>query len=73
VVLLLCALALPLPAFAYGDPSGGALFQILAPILALIWGAWMIFANKIYLFGKKIIHRLRGIQQEGTEPAPPES
>ena len=66
LILLLC---LPLPAYAYGDPTGGALFQILGPILALAWGAWMIFANGVRRRVSNLIHKLRG-----TKPSPtPES
>jgi hypothetical protein len=72
-LMVVCLLAVPLPAFAYGDPSGGALFQILAPIVALVWGAWMIFANKVYLHTRKFVRRIRGIKEEGPEAAPPEA
>jgi hypothetical protein len=62
VVVLLSATALP--AFAYADPSGGSLFQILMPLLAMIWGTWMILANKIRRGMVKLFNRLRGTVQD---------
>ncbi|HEY7095619.1 MAG TPA: hypothetical protein VH437_02765 [Terriglobales bacterium] len=47
VVFFLLILLVALPARAYVDPSGGMLFQVLMPMLAAIWGAWMIFAQRI--------------------------
>jgi len=47
-IFLALILTVPLPAHAYGDPSGGFLFQIVTPILAALWGAWMMFAHKIH-------------------------
>jgi hypothetical protein len=61
VLLLLTVLAAPLPAFAYGDPSGGLLFQTLTPLLAILWGAWMIFANRVRQGVRKAIVRIRGV------------
>ncbi|MGD0989918.1 MAG: hypothetical protein ABR874_19055 [Candidatus Sulfotelmatobacter sp.] len=55
-VFFVLILAVPLPAHAYGDPSGGFLFQILTPILAALWGAWMVFAHKIHRW----FHRVTG-------------
>jgi hypothetical protein len=62
VVVLLLVTALP--AFAYADPSGGSLFQILMPLLAMIWGTWMILANKIRRGMVKLFNRLRGTVQD---------
>jgi hypothetical protein len=62
LILLIC---LPIPAYAYGDPTGGAIFQILGPILALAWGAWMIFANGVRRRVSNLIHKMRG-----TKPSP---
>lgn len=45
--LFFLVVALPSRAFAYGDPSGGLLFQMLTPLAALLWGAWLIFANSV--------------------------
>jgi hypothetical protein len=67
VLLFLVVVALSLPAYAYGDPSGGALFQLLLPMLAAIWAAWIVFANRILRRVKGLIRRLRG--SESKEPA----
>jgi hypothetical protein len=53
-----------LPCYAYGDPSGGALFQILMPVLAAVWGVWLIFANSIRRRGANLLRKWRG-QPEG--------
>jgi hypothetical protein len=55
--LLILLLALPAPALGYSDPSGGLLFQTLTPILAALWGMWMIFANAIRKWLKRVIGR----------------
>ena len=47
-------------AYAYADPSGGALFQILMPMLAAIWGMWLIFANSMRRRLSKLVAKLRG-------------
>ena len=65
ILILFC---LPLPAFAYGDPTGGALFQILGPILALAWGAWMIFANGVRRRVSNLFHKIRGTKAPDPEP-----
>lgn len=46
MVVMLFLLA-GLPAYAYGDPSGGTFFQILMPTLAALWATWMILANRV--------------------------
>jgi ABC-type Co2+ transport system permease subunit len=61
---LLAVLVVPLPAFAYGDPTGGLLFQTLTPLLAILWGAWMIFANSVRKGVRRAILRIRGIAPE---------
>jgi hypothetical protein len=36
------------PAFAYFDPNtGGYIFQLLAPLLAMAMSAWMFFAKQV--------------------------
>lgn len=48
--ILLCALALLLPAtaHAYIDPNaGGMLFQLLAPVFAAVVGAWLFLRRWI--------------------------
>ncbi len=49
----------PARLFAYGDPSGGYLFQILTPLAAMLWGAWLIFAGAIRRRLEKIFRRTR--------------
>lgn len=58
--LLWIVLATPSFALAYGDPSGGFLFQTLAPLAAVLWGAWMIFAGSILKGFRKAVDRMRG-------------
>ncbi|HEY1660283.1 MAG TPA: hypothetical protein VGG14_18160 [Candidatus Sulfotelmatobacter sp.] len=53
-IFLILIVASPMPAHAYGDPSGGMLFQIITPILALLWGTWLIFAQKIHRWFQKV-------------------
>jgi hypothetical protein len=57
-------LATPSYALAYGDPTGGFLFQTLTPLAAVLWGAWMIFAGNIRKSFRKAIHRIRGTVPE---------
>ena len=52
---------MPLRALAYGDPSGGFLFQMLTPLVAVLWGSWLIFAGKIRKRLRKVIYRMRGV------------
>jgi hypothetical protein len=59
---------LGLPAYAYGDPSGGTLFQILMPMLAALWAMWMIFANRVRRTVGGFVRKLRG--SEPNEPSP---
>lgn len=36
------------PAFAYIDPNtGGYLFQLLAPLVAIVMSAWIFCANQV--------------------------
>ena len=58
-LVLSLVLMAPLSAFAYGDPSGGFLFQMLTPLAAMLWGGWLIFAGAIRKKLGKIIHRTR--------------
>jgi hypothetical protein len=59
-IFLVLVLAVPAPAFAYGDPSGGYLFQILTPILALLWGTWLAFAHTIQKWLGSMVNRMKG-------------
>ena len=62
VVFVTLFLLLGIPAYAYGAPSGGALFQILMPMLAAIWGMWMIFANNLRRRARSLLQKMRGTQ-----------
>jgi hypothetical protein len=61
VLVVLCMLV-GIPAYAYGDPSGGALFQVLMPMLAALWATWMIFANQVRRTVGNFWRKLRGTQ-----------
>jgi hypothetical protein len=69
VIFVTLFLLLGIPAYAYGDPSGGTLFQILMPMLAAIWGMWMIFANNLRRRARSLLQKMRGTQQ--SEPLDP--
>ena len=58
------------PAYAYADPSGGTLFQILMPTLAALWALWTILANRIRKGLGTIYRKLRGFEAE-VEPDDP--
>ena len=64
VVFLALVISAPLPAFAYGDPSGGFLFQVLTPIVALLWGVWLVFAHNVHKLVSRIINKWRGVEPE---------
>lgn len=66
LVLVVLLMLVGIPAYAYGDPSGGTLFQILMPTLAALWAMWMIFANRVRRTVGNFVRRLRG--SEPTEP-----
>jgi hypothetical protein len=66
LVLVVLLMLVGIPAYAYGDPSGGTLFQILMPTLAALWAMWMIFANRVRRTVGNFVRRLRG-----SEPAKP--
>lgn len=60
LITVVIFVALPaLPLYAYGDPSGGLLFQVLMPTLAAIWGMWMVFANSIRRRVGNMLRKLR--------------
>ena len=48
-----------LPCYAYGDPSGGTLFQVIMPTSAAIWGMWLIFANSLCRRAANLLRTLR--------------
>ena len=63
LALVVCLL-LVIPAHAYGDPTGGVLFRSLAPMLALLWGTWMILANTLRRWVANVARKLRGIEPD---------
>jgi hypothetical protein len=58
-IILTLVLMAPSRVFAYGDPSGGYLFQILTPLAAMLWGGWLIFAGTIRKKLRKVLNRTR--------------
>jgi hypothetical protein len=72
-VILTLLLAAPARAFAYGDPSGGYLFQVLTPLAAMLWGGWLIFAGAIRKKLGKIFHRTRLATPEEPGSSSPEN
>lgn len=55
---------LGIPAYAYGDPTGGTLFQVLLPMLAAVWAMFLIFANRIRRGISGFFAKLRGTKPE---------
>ncbi|HXX15513.1 MAG TPA: hypothetical protein VEJ47_11475 [Candidatus Eremiobacteraceae bacterium] len=55
-LLILCIFVVP-PAFAYGDPTGGMLFRTLTPMLAVLWGVWLIVANNLRKYVANLISK----------------
>jgi hypothetical protein len=76
--LLVLSLLVPARAYAYGDPSGGFLFQVLTPILAALWGAGMILATMLRKRLSKLFGRIRRTshnpaRHDGIQDRPPEA
>jgi hypothetical protein len=67
IVVAILFLLAGIPAYAYGDPSGGTLFQVLMPALAGLWAMWMIFANHVRKALARVYRKLR--PSESEEPA----
>jgi hypothetical protein len=59
---------LGIPAYAYGDPTGGSLFQILLPMLAAVWAMFLIFANRIRRAIASFVAKLRGSKADELVP-----
>lgn len=55
---------LGIPAYAYGDPTGGTLFQVILPMLAAVWAMFLIFANRIRRGISRVFGKLRGSKPE---------
>jgi len=68
LIFVFLMLMIALPAYAYGDPTGGMLFQILTPILAMIWGLWMILANSIRRGTANFIRKFRNVKPDDQVP-----
>jgi hypothetical protein len=64
LIVMVFVLLAVLPCYAYADPSGGTLFQVLMPVLAAIWGMWMIFANNIRRRAANLLRKWRGISSD---------
>jgi hypothetical protein len=64
VIVVMLFLSAGVPAHAYGDPTGGTLFQVLMPALAALWAAWMIFANRVRRGLTSMYRKLRGEASE---------
>lgn len=56
---------LGIPAYAYGDPTGGTFFSVLLPMLAAVWAMFLIFANRIRRGISGWFGKLRGSKPEG--------
>jgi hypothetical protein len=53
-----------IPAYAYGDPTGGTLFQVLLPMLAAVWAMFLIFANRIRRAVTGLVAKFRGVKPD---------
>ena len=63
--VILCTIPfflLGIPAYAYGDPTGGTLFSVLLPMLAAVWAMFLIFANRIRRGISGLFGKLRGVK-----------
>jgi hypothetical protein len=60
VLLTIPFFLLGIPAYAYGDPTGGTLFSVLLPMLAAVWAMFLIFANRIRRGISGLFGKLRG-------------
>jgi len=65
--VILCTIPfflLGIPAYAYGDPTGGTLFSVLLPMLAAVWAMFLIFANRIRRGISGLLGKLRGSKSQ---------
>lgn len=58
---------LGVPAYAYGDPTGGTFLPFLLSMLAAFWAMFLIFANRIRRAVAGFMAKLRG--SKPNEPA----
>ena len=72
---LLAALLTPLPALAYIDPNtGGMIFQVMAPIVAMIASAWLFLRDKVRALWQGLRRRILGTPpREDAPPSGPDS
>jgi hypothetical protein len=68
LIFVFLMLMVALPVYAYGDPTGGMLFQLLTPILAMIWGLWMILANSIRRGTANFVRKFRNVKSDDQAP-----
>lgn len=57
---------LGVPAYAYGDPTGGSLLPFLLSMLAAVWAMFLIFASRIRRWVARSMAKVRG--SEPDEP-----
>lgn len=69
LIFVFLMLMVALPVYAYGDPTGGMLFQMLTPILAMIWGLWMILAKSIRRGTANFVRKFRNVKPDDQVPA----
>jgi hypothetical protein len=55
---------LGIPAYAYGDPTGGTFLQVLLPMLAAVWAMFLIFANRIRRAVTGLLKKMRGVKSD---------
>lgn len=68
---LACLLALPTPALAYIDPNtGGLIFQLLAPLIAMIASAWLLARDFIRTQFTRLWRWVRGVPAPAAAEAP---
>lgn len=64
---------LGIPAYAYGDPTGGTLFSVLLPMLAAVWAMFLLFANRIRRGISRLLAKVRGVKPaDKTHPDAPD-
>ena len=67
---MLAIFLIPAFAIAYGDPSGGLLFQLLTPLLAVLWGGWLILAGRVRKGMSKLLRRTESPASDHPVEAP---
>jgi len=60
VVFVTLFFLLGMPAYAYGDPTGGSLLPFLFSMLAAIWAMFLIFASRIRRWVAGVMAKVRG-------------